>query len=68
MLKTVFVAKHRRIKRLFIHTTFAYMMWWIIYCNYYLMEYIENNTCVLGNTRFISSVEHDISRVSAANE
>jgi hypothetical protein len=40
MLKTVFVAKHRRIKRLFIHTTFAYMMWWIIYCNYYLMEYI----------------------------
>ena len=30
--------------------------------------YIENNTWVRGNTRFISSVEHDISRVSAANE
>ena len=29
---------------------------------------IENNTWVCGNTRFISSVEHDISRVSAANE
>jgi hypothetical protein len=29
---------------------------------------IENNTWVRGNTRFISSVEHDISRVSAANE
>jgi hypothetical protein len=31
------------------------------------MYYIENNTWVHGNTRFISSVEHDISRVSAAN-
>jgi hypothetical protein len=30
--------------------------------------YIENNTWVRGNTRFISSVEHDIPRVSAANE
>jgi hypothetical protein len=34
--------------------------------------YIEreriNNTWVRGNTRFISSVEHDISQVSAANE
>ena len=30
--------------------------------------YIENNTWVRGNTTFISSVEHDISRVSAANE
>ena len=29
---------------------------------------VENNTWVLGNTRCISSVEHDISRVSAANE
>ena len=29
---------------------------------------IENNTWVRGNTRFISSVEHGISRVSAANE
>jgi hypothetical protein len=29
---------------------------------------IENNTWVRGNTRFISSVEHDISRVSAANK
>ena len=29
---------------------------------------IENNTWVRGNTRSISSVEHDISRVSAANE
>jgi hypothetical protein len=29
------------------------------------VKYIENNTWVLGNTRFISSVEHDISRVSA---
>ena len=27
--------------------------------------YIENSTWVRGNTRFISSVEHDISRVSA---
>jgi hypothetical protein len=36
---------------------------------YYSMTiYIENNTWVRGNTRFISSVEHDISRVSAANE
>ena len=33
-----------------------------------LSEYIENNTWVSGNTRFISSVEHDISRVSAAND
>jgi hypothetical protein len=33
-----------------------------------LLHYIENNTWVRGNTRFISSVEHDISRVSAANE
>ena len=32
------------------------------------MQYIENNTWVRGNTIFISSVEHDISRVSAANE
>jgi hypothetical protein len=32
------------------------------------IRYIENNTWVRGNTRFISSVEHDISRVSAANE
>ena len=31
-------------------------------------HYIENNTWVRGNTRFISSVEHDISRVSVANE
>jgi hypothetical protein len=31
-------------------------------------QYIENNTWLRGNTRFISSVEHDISRVSAANE
>ena len=31
-------------------------------------SYIENNTWVRGNTRFILSVEHDISRVSAANE
>ena len=30
--------------------------------------YIENNTWVRGNTKFISSVEYDISRVSAANE
>jgi hypothetical protein len=30
--------------------------------------YIENNIWVRGNTRFISSVEHDIPRVSAANE
>jgi hypothetical protein len=27
--------------------------------------YIENNTWVLGNTRFISRVEHDISLVRA---
>jgi hypothetical protein len=33
-----------------------------------LIIYIENNTWVRGNTRFISSVEHDISRVRAANE
>ena len=32
------------------------------------IQYIENNTWVRGNTRFISSVEHDISRVSAAND
>jgi hypothetical protein len=31
-------------------------------------EEIENNTWVRRNTRFISSVEHDISQVSAANE
>ena len=30
--------------------------------------YIENNTWLHKITRFISSVEHDISRVSAANE
>ena len=36
--------------------------------NYFDYIYIENNTWVRGNTRFISSVEHDISRVSAANE
>jgi hypothetical protein len=30
--------------------------------------HIENNTWVRGITRFISSVEHDISRMSAANE
>jgi hypothetical protein len=34
----------------------------------HIATYIENNTWVRGNTRFISSVEHDISRVSAANE
>ena len=34
----------------------------IIECEFY----IENNTWVRGNTRFISSVEHDISRVSAS--
>ena len=33
-----------------------------------IINYIENNTWVRGNTIFISSVEHDISRVSAANE
>jgi hypothetical protein len=32
------------------------------------IKYIENNTWVCRNTRFISSVEHDISQVSAANE
>ena len=37
-----------------------------IYIN--VVVYIENNTWVRGNTIFISSVEHDISRVSAANE
>jgi hypothetical protein len=31
----------------------------------YIFKYIENNTWVRGNTRFISNVEHDISRVSA---
>ena len=34
----------------------------------FIQRYIENNTWVRGNARFISSVEHDISRVSAANE
>ena len=29
--------------------------------------YLENNTRVRGNTIFISSVEHDISQMSAAN-
>ena len=33
-----------------------------------MMVYIENNTWKRGNTRFISSIERDISRVSAANE
>lgn len=28
----------------------------------------ENNTWVRGNTRFVSSVEYDVSRASAANE
>ena len=32
------------------------------------MNYIENNAWVRGNTKFISSVERDILRVSAANE
>ena len=32
------------------------------------IKYIENNTWVRGNTRSFSSVEHDISPVSAANE
>ena len=32
------------------------------------ITYIENNTWLHGNTIFISSVEHNISRVSAANE
>jgi hypothetical protein len=35
---------------------------------YIYIYYIENNTWVRGNTRFISSVEHDISLVSAANK
>ena len=32
------------------------------------MNYTENNARVRGNTKFISSVERDILRVSAANE
>ena len=32
------------------------------------LNYIENNTWERENTRFISSVERVISRVSAANE
>jgi hypothetical protein len=35
---------------------------------FFLIHPVENNTWVRGNTRFISSVEHDISRMSAANE
>ena len=31
-------------------------------------KYIENITWLRGNMKFISSVEHDISRVSEANE
>ena len=43
---------------------------WIFYiarkdCSLYNKQ---NNTCVLGNTRFISRVKHDISWVSAVNE
>ena len=33
-----------------------------------VLNYIDNNTPVRGNTRFISSVKHDISGVSAGNE
>ena len=32
------------------------------------VKYIENITWLRGNMKFISSVEQDISRVSAANE
>ena len=28
-----------------------------------VIQYIENNTWVRGNTRFVSSIEHDTSRV-----
>ena len=34
----------------------------------YIPIKLRNNTWVRGNTRFISSVEHDISRVSACSE
>ena len=34
----------------------------------YIYIYIENITWLRGNMKFISSVEQDISRVSAANE
>ena len=36
--------------------------------NFRTQNHMENNTWVRGYTRFISSVERDISRVSAANE
>ena len=31
-------------------------------------DYIENNTWMCGNMKFISSLDQDISRVSKANE
>jgi hypothetical protein len=46
---------------LFIHSHSSSLDWLVPY-------YIENNTWVHGNTKFILSVEHDISRVSAANK
>jgi hypothetical protein len=47
-----------------ISTTFELTLSYVVRVDYI----IENNTWVRGNTRFISSVEHGISRVSAANE
>ena len=43
---------------------------WIIYIGRkdYSLYNEQKNTWVLGNTRFISRVENDISRVSATNE
>ena len=35
-------------------------------CKEFVGHQIENNTWVCGNTRFILSIEHDISRVSTA--
>jgi hypothetical protein len=44
------------------------MTWCKQFIPRFFIYYIENNTWVRGNTKFISSVEHDISQVSAANE
>jgi hypothetical protein len=37
-------------------------------CKEFVGHQIENNTWVCGNTRFILSIENDISQVSTANE
>jgi hypothetical protein len=53
---------------LYIYTYYTYTYDVYILQLKFRINYIENSTWVRGNTRFISSVEHDISRVSAENE